>query len=153
MTDSPEASPLETPPPETPPVEPPSGPVPDDPFLSGAYRRILRTTVALSAMAIFAAAIISRPVSFGVAAGAFIASVSFIWLHQGAAMLVRHMLPAEANPSKFWILLSFPARYFVVIAVSYVILRGYPGMRGGFIVGLVLPVLAMMCEAAYEAFQ
>src|SRR5471032_1773762 len=72
MTDSPEASPLETPPPETPPVEPPSGPVPDDPFLSGAYRRILRTTVALSAMAIFAAAIISSPVSFGVAAGAFI---------------------------------------------------------------------------------
>jgi hypothetical protein len=141
--------------PETPsPAEPiPQEPVSDDPFLSGAYRRILRITIILSVIASMAATIISHQAGLGTAAGAFIASLSFIWLHQGADLLVRRMLPAAAKRSKFWILLSFPARYFVVFAVSYVILRGYPGMRVGFIVGLVLPVLAMMCEAAYEAFQ
>ena len=54
-------------------------------------------------------------------------------------------------PSRFWIIQSFPVRYFVVIAAAYVILKSYPGMRVGFIVGLVLPILAMMCEAGYEA--
>jgi len=82
-----------------------------------------------------------------------IACLSFMWLHQGAEMLVRRMLPAAAKASKLWILLSFPARYLAVIGLSYVILKSYPGMRVGFIIGLVLPVLAMMCEAAYEALQ
>jgi hypothetical protein len=153
MTDSPEGSHLQPPPPEIQPAEPASGPLPDDPFLSSAYHRILRTSIALGAVAVCAGAIISRSVGLGVAAGALIACLSFVWLHQGTNMLVRHMLPSDEKPSKFWILLSFPARYFVVIAVSYVILNGYPGMRVGFIVGLVIPVLAMMCEAAFEAFQ
>jgi hypothetical protein len=137
----------------SPPEAPSSEPVAEDPFLSGAYRRILRTTIALSVAATIAAMLISWQSGLGLAAGSFIACLSFVWLHQGAEILVRRMLPGSGIPSKFWLLLSFPARYFVVIAAAYVILKSYPGMRVGFIVGLVLPVLAMMCEAAYEAFS
>ena len=127
--------------------------VPDDPFLSGAYRRILQTSIVLSVAASIAAAVMNRQAGLGVALGSVIACLSFVWLHQGVDVLVRRMLPAPEKPSRFWVLQSFPVRYFVVIAIAYVILKGYQGMRVGFIVGLALPVLAMMCEAAYEAFS
>jgi hypothetical protein len=140
-------------PPETPSPDGPAEVVPDDPFLSGAYRRILRTTIALSIIATIGSVLVSWRSSAGVAAGSLIACLSFVWLHQGAEMLVRRMLPAAGTPSKFWLLLSFPARYLLIIGAAYVILKSYPGMRVGFIVGLVLPVLAMMCEAGFEAFS
>lgn len=127
--------------------------VPDDPFLSGAYRRVLRTSIVLSVAASIAAAVMNRQAGIGVAVGSLISCLNFVWLHQGVDVLVRRMLPATEKPSRFWVLQSFPVRYFAVIAVAYVILKGYQGMRVGFIVGLALPVLAMMCEAAYEAFS
>ena len=128
-------------------------PVPDDPFLSGAYHRILRTTIILSVASAVIATAFNRRTGAGLAIGSFLACLSFMWLHQCAEMLVRRMLPADGTSSKFWILLSFPTRYFVIIAAAYVILKSYPGMRMGFVVGLVMPVLAMMCEAWYEAFS
>jgi hypothetical protein len=137
----------------SPPEEPIAEPVPDEPFLSGAYRRILHTAIALSIAATLAAALINWRSAAGLAAGSLIGCLNFVWLHQGAEMLVRRMLPGPEIPSKFWLLLSFSARYSVVLAAAYVILKSHPGMRVGFIVGLVLPVVAMMCEAAYEAFS
>ena len=38
-----------------------------------------------------------------------------------------------------------------MIGVAYVILKSYPQLLIGFIVGLVLPVLAAMGEGIYEA--
>jgi ATP synthase I chain len=154
--------PPEAVPPKTPPSDPPANPisdpvppqvVPDDPFLSGAYRRILRTSIVLSVTASIAAAVMNRQTGLGIAVGSSIACLNFVWLHQGVDVLVRRMLPVPGRPSRFWVLQSFPVRYFVVIAAAYVILKSYPGMRVGFIVGLALPVLAMMCEAAFEAFS
>ena len=147
-------------PPKTTPSDVPAGPIssdpapqatPDDPFLSGAYRRILRTSIVLSVAASIAATFMKRQAGIGVAVGSLIACLNFVWLHQGADLLVRRMLPGSGNPSRFWIIQSFPVRYFVVLAAAYVILKSYQGMRLGFIVGLVLPILAMMCEAIYEA--
>jgi hypothetical protein len=89
----------------------------------------------------------------GLATGSLVACLSLVFLHQGAEMLVRRMLPAGGKPSKFWLFLSFPARYLMVIGVAYVILKSYPGMRLGFMIGLVMPVISMMCEAGYEAFS
>jgi hypothetical protein len=153
--------PPEAVPPKTPsesPENPISDPVtphtvPDDPFLSAAYSRILRTSIVLSVAASAAAAVMHRQAGLGVAVGSSIACLNFVWLHQGVDVLVRRMLPTPEKPSRFWVLQSFPVRYFAVIVVAYVILKGYQGMRVGFIVGLALPVLAMMCEAAYEAFS
>ena len=129
----------------------PSQAVPDDPFLSGAYRRILRTSIVLSVTASIIAAVMNRHTGVGVAVGSLIACLNFMWLNQGAELLVRRVLPGSEKPSRFWIIQSFPVRYFVVLAAAYVILKSYPGMRVGFIVGLVLPILAMMSEGAYEA--
>jgi hypothetical protein len=121
--------------------------------LSGAYRRIQRLAIVLSAVAIIAAFLLSNWRSgLGAAIGSALAFVNFIWLHRGAETMVERMLaPDESVSSRLRIMFHFPGRYLAVIGVAYVILKSYPGMLIGFIVGLVLPVLAAMGEGIYEA--
>ena len=59
--------------------------------------------------------------------------------------------PAGTGPSRFRLMLAFAGRYICVMAMAYVILKGYPSMLGGFMVGLACPILAAMCEGVYEA--
>jgi hypothetical protein len=125
--------------------------------LDQAYQRVLKFSIGLSLMAIPAAAIVAGwRSSLGLVMGATIAIFNIVWLHQGAELLVRRMLAAgnEAGaegPSKLRVMLFFPLRYLVVIAAVYAILRGYPGVLVSFIVGLALPVVALMGEGVYEA--
>ena len=121
--------------------------------LSGAYRRIWQSAIALSILAtLIATFFVSRPCGVGLAIGSLVAFINFVWLHHGTEMLVQRMLvPAKGGPSKFRLMFPFPGRYFLIIVVAYVILKSYPKMLIGFIVGLVLPVLAAMGEGIYEA--
>jgi hypothetical protein len=135
--------------------QPPNGslPSPVEAFLSGAYRRMQRISIVLS-VAITLAAILffNWRTSMGVAIGSLLAYLNFVWLHHGAELMVaRIAAPAESQPSKPRLVLAFVLRYIFVIAVAYVILKSYPGMLVGFIVGLALPILAAMCEGVYEA--
>jgi predicted outer membrane lipoprotein len=135
-----------------------------DQQLDGAYPRALKTTVALSAIALAAAGLAAGwRSSLGVLMGAAIGILNLVWLHQGAEMLVRRMMVAGASnaeggpsaagsgPSKPRLMLFFPLRYIAVIAAVYAILKGYPGVLVSFLVGLVLPILALMGEGIYEA--
>jgi hypothetical protein len=130
-------------------------------FLSGAYRRILWITLALSVVATVAAVVlVDWRSGLGLAIGALVASLNFVWLHHGAEMLIQRMIeaqqavgPAKRAPSKLRLLLAFAARYALVMAVAYVILRGYPQVRLAFIVGLACPVIAAMGEGLYEAVR
>jgi ATP synthase I chain len=122
-------------------------------FLSGAYRRILRVTIALSVSATVAADLFFGWRSgLGVAAGSLLAFINFVWLHHGAELMIHRMMAAaESGPSRFRLMLAFAGRYFFVIAISYVILKGYPNMLVAFVVGLAVPIVAAMCEGVYEA--
>ncbi len=135
--------------------EPPHGSLSDsmEAFLSGAYRRILRTTIVLAIAATFVATgFFSWHAGVGVALGAVLAGVNFIWLHHGSELMIRRLVdPAEIAPSKLRLMLAFVGRYVCVIAGAYVILKSYPRMLEGFIVGLALPILAAMSEGIYEA--
>jgi hypothetical protein len=125
--------------------------------LSGAYRRIQRVAIALSITATIAAFLLANwPSGLGVAIGSALAFLNFIWLHRGTETMVERMVepktaPADDALSRFRLMFHFPARYLLVIVVAYVILKSYPRMLIGFIVGLVLPVLASMGEGIYEA--
>jgi hypothetical protein len=121
--------------------------------LSGAYRRILRVAIALSVAAALAAAfLVNWACGLGLAIGSLSAFINFVWLHHGTEMLVQRMLvPDQGGPSRFRLMFPFPGRYFLTIVVAYVILKSYPRMLIGFIVGLALPVLASMGEGIYEA--
>ncbi|HMF89629.1 MAG TPA: ATP synthase subunit I, partial [Candidatus Angelobacter sp.] len=86
--------------------------------------------------------------------GALAACLNFVWLHYGTEMMIQRMMDPKKNaPSKFRLALAFTARYVLVLAAAYVILKGYPQVRVAFIVGLACPVIAAMGEGLYEAVR
>jgi hypothetical protein len=127
--------------------------------LSGAYSRILRVAIALSvAGTLVAALVFTWQSGLGLAIGALLAYVNFVWLHHGTERLVERILASnkattddESKPRKLRFAFPFPLRYALLIAVAYVILKSYPRLLIGFIVGLILPILAAMGEGIYEA--
>lgn len=122
-------------------------------FLSGAYRRILRVAVIFSVAGTpIALAVFGWRSGLGFALGTLLALLNFVWLHHGAELMIRRMVAPGAAPPRWRLSLAFTGRYIFVITAAYVILKGYPSMLGGFVVGLACPILAAMCEGVYEAF-
>jgi hypothetical protein len=127
--------------------------------LSGAYRRILRVAIVLSVAGTLAAALLFNwQNGLGLAIGSLLAFINFVWLHHGTERLVDRMVVSnkttsadKTKPRKVRFAFPFPLRYALLIAVAYVILKSYPRLLIGFIVGLILPVLAAMGEGIYEA--
>jgi hypothetical protein len=126
--------------------------------LSGAYRRILRSAITLSiAGTLTAGLLFPWQSSLGLAIGSLLAFVNFVWLHRGTERLVERIIAAntktaegKSKPRKVRFAFPFPLRYALLIAVAYVILKSYPRLLIGFIVGLILPILAAMGEGIYE---
>ncbi|HEX3156185.1 MAG TPA: ATP synthase subunit I [Candidatus Angelobacter sp.] len=150
-------------------IEPPQGEpeipdqTPPDPAmearLSGAYRRILQVAVALSVAGMLVAALLfSWQSGLCLAIGSLLAYINFVWLHRGTERLVERIIASnqttstdKSKPRKVRFAFPFPLRYALLIAVTYVILKSYPRLLIGFIVGLILPILAAMGEGIYEA--
>jgi hypothetical protein len=126
--------------------------------LSGAYGRILRVAIAMSvAGTLVAALVFTWQSGLGLAIGSLLAYVNFVWLHHGTERLVERIIASnratavgKTKPRKRFAF-PFPLRYALLIAVAYVILKSYPRLLIGFIVGLILPILAAMGEGIYEA--
>jgi hypothetical protein len=127
--------------------------------LSGAYYRILRVAVALSvAGTLVAALLFSWDSGLGLAIGSLLAYINFVWLHHGTERLVERMIASEktaaadkSKPRKVRFAFPFPLRYGLLFGVAYVILKSYPRLLIGFLVGLILPILASVVEGIYEA--
>ena len=137
---------------QSPPNQAPVDPAMEE-RLSGAYRRILRVVIVLSVAGSLAAALLfSWQSSLGLAVGALLAFLNFLWLHRSTEKLVSRMISAgQSPPRKPRFVFPFPLRYALMIAVAYVILKSYPGLLVGFLVGLILPIIASMGEGIYEA--
>jgi hypothetical protein len=127
--------------------------------LCGAYGRILRVAIALSvAGTVVAALMFTWQSGLGLAIGSLLAYINFVWLHRGTERLVERIIVSNkataagtSKPRKVRFKFPFPLRYALLIAVAYVILKSYPRLLIGFIVGLILPILAAMGEGIYEA--
>jgi ATP synthase I chain len=127
--------------------------------LSGAYQRILQVAIALSVVGTVAAALLFNWRSgLGLAIGSLLAYINFVWLHHGTERLVERIIASnqttsvgKSKPRKVRFGFPFPLRYGLLIGVAYVILKSYPRLLIGFIVGLILPILAAMGEGIYEA--
>lgn len=127
----------------------------EEAFLSRAYQRILRMTIMLSVAAtIIVTILLGWRSGLGVALGAPIACINLVWLHQGSTMMVERMIASSSGagvPSKGRVVLAFAGRYALMITLVCVILKSFPGMRLGFMMGLVAPIAAATCEGIYEA--
>jgi hypothetical protein len=122
-------------------------------FLDTAYPRIVKLAVALAVIAAAASPfMVDWRGTVALVVGAAVGTLNLVWLHRGADLMVRRMLhQSQGGPSKLRVMLFFPLRYIVVIAAVYAILKSYPGVLVSFIVGLALPVFALIGESIYEA--
>src|SRR5437762_12497397 len=121
-------------------------------FAAGALKRILRT---LGALFLLGAAALWFSLGWKAAAsfalGAAVAAINFQWLQFSVQKMVAGFLQQQKKRERgIWYKLL--ARYVFVAVVVYVIFKSYLLFVPAFIIGLLLPVLACMCEAVYEVY-
>jgi hypothetical protein len=126
-------------------------PSPSEVFYSGAVARIGRLILWLAVPAALAIGLwLGWPAAVGAALGALAGYESFVSLARAVNGLGERITVAGSRESGKRIVARFLGRYFLVGLVAYVIFTVSRIALYGFIAGLCLPVLSMMCEAGYE---
>jgi ATP synthase I chain len=138
--------------------EEPLGPPPDpdspaEQFYGAAVSRILRTTLIVSLIAVVVALAIRgvRP-ALGVLIGSGLAYWNFRYLASSVNSLGERIVVGHSRESGGSIVFRFISRILLVGLAGYAIFLSSPGSLSGFLVGLCMPVPALMWEAAYEGF-
>jgi hypothetical protein len=90
--------------------------------------------------------------ALGLACGCAIAYGNFHWLQRGVEGLADRIVDAGKVQSSRGIVARFLLRYILMAAGGYVMLTVSRVSLYGFLAGLFLPVAAIACEAAYEAY-
>ena len=89
----------------------------------------------------------------GVLLGVVIAYVNFYWLEKVVEGIVTLTIQRGVPASSRRIVQRFLLRYFLMALVAFVILTVSRESLYGLFAGLLLPVAAILCEAAYQAYQ
>ena len=121
-------------------------------FLNCTYRRIFKLTIVLETGAVTCAVVwFGWMVALGVALGGVVAYLNLRWLHRGTEQMTQRMVAAPSEPAPFRFSWAFFGRYLFVFAIGYVIFKSSAQALYGFLAALLVPVGAMMGEAAYQA--
>jgi hypothetical protein len=91
-------------------------------------------------------------IGMGFALGATIAYLNFHWLKKVVAGLAELTIGSGTPASSRGVVHRFLLRYFLMAIVAFVILTVSRESLYGLFAGLFLPVGAILCEAAYEAY-
>jgi len=91
-------------------------------------------------------------IAVGLAFGCAIAYVNFFWLKRVVTALADRATEASQPQSSKGVVLRFLLRYVLMAVAAYVIFSVSPASLYGLFAGLFLPVVAIACEAAYEAY-
>jgi hypothetical protein len=122
-------------------------------FYGGAIRRIVRTLLVLAVISPWPVwGLYGLPAASGFFLGALISWVNFKSLARSVEGLASRIVEAHSRERGGNVVLRFLLRYVLVGIVAYAIFRGSSQAFRGFLFGLCLPVGAMLCEAAYEAY-
>ena len=121
-------------------------------FLNRAYYRILKLTILLESTTVaFVLVWFGWKAALGACLGGAVAYINLRWLHRGTEQVTARMLAAPGKPARFRFSLAFFGRYLFVIVVGYAIFKSSVQALYGFLAALLVPVGAMMGEAAYQA--
>src|SRR3954469_7149873 len=122
-------------------------------FFAGAYARMARIMLALAlVVGIVLGVILGWRFAAGFLAGALVGRANFYWL-KSSVSAVADVVTRTGNPSTAGILVKSLLRYGLLAVIVYVILRGSGQGLYGFFAGLFVPIAAMVCEGAYEAWS
>jgi len=91
-------------------------------------------------------------IALGYLCGCVVSYLNFRWLERGVAAFAERVTEAGSRQSGRGIVLRFLVRYALMAAAAYVIFTVSPASIYGLFAGLFLPVAAIACEAAYEAY-
>jgi hypothetical protein len=128
-------------------------PATSDSFYSGALARISRFMIVLAVGSSLAAwARLGWRIALGLACGCAIGYLNFHWLKRVVTGLAGRITQAGRPQSGKGIVLRFLLRYLLMALAAYVIFSVSPASLYGLFAGLFLPVAAIACEAAYEAY-
>ena len=120
---------------------------------SGALDRIRRVMLALAVLfTVGAWWRFGWRIALGMACGCAVAYLNFHWLKSGVEGLADRIVQAGKSQSGKGIVFRFLVRYVLMGLVAYGILSVSPASLYGLLAGLFLPVAAIACEAAYEAY-
>jgi hypothetical protein len=130
----------------------PRPPTPSEVFYAGAIPRIIRLILWLAVPAAIATGLWMGgwKAAVGTVIGALAGYESFFSLSRGVNALGDRIANAGSTESGKRVIARFVGRYVVVALGAYVIFTVSRIALYGFLIGLCLPVLAMMCEAGYE---
>ena len=135
----------------TAPADPPQPPTPSEIFYAGAIARIARLILWLTLPGAIGAQLwMGWQAGIGTVVGALAGYESFNSLSRGVNALADRIANSGSRESGKRVIARFVGRYVVVGVVAYVIFTVSRTALFGFLIGLCLPVLAMMCEAGYE---
>ncbi len=123
-----------------------------DRFFAGAYGRLARLMAALTILVAPILTIeLGKRFGFGFVVGAIVAALNFYWLKSAVSGL-SDVVTRTGQTSTAGILAKLLLRYALLVVIVYGIFRGSGQLVYGFFAGLFVPVAAMVCEAAYEAW-
>jgi hypothetical protein len=120
-------------------------------FNQSALKRIFRTLIAVSILALIPAFLrYGYDGAIGFAAGAAVSCLNFRALQRSVESLADRIVNSHSREKGGRIVLRFMLRYILVAAVAYVIFKSSALAFRGFLWGVCLPVAAMMIEAVAE---
>jgi hypothetical protein len=122
-------------------------------FYSGALDRIRRFMTALAPILLAVAWWrFGGRTAIGLAVGFLIAYLNFYWLKRVISGFADRATGSPTSQSSDGVVARFVLRYALMAVGAYVILTVSPASLNGLLAGLFLPVAAIACEAAYEAY-
>lgn len=122
-------------------------------FFAGAYGRLARLMVAVTAAtAPVLLVLLTWRFAAGFLLGAGVAMLNFYWLKSAVGSLAD-VVTQTGQRSTAGIVAKSLLRYGLLAVVVYGIFRGSGEVVHGFFAGLFVPVAAMVCEAAFEAWS
>jgi hypothetical protein len=141
---------------ELPDVSPGPPPDPDSPaerFYGGAITRILRGAIVCTALAAAVGFFVyGARAGVGLLLGAALSYWNFRSLALAVNSLGERIVVGHSREKGSAIVLRFISRILLVGLAGYAIFLSWPGALPGFLVGLCMPVPAMLFEAGYEGF-
>jgi ATP synthase I chain len=122
-------------------------------FYSGALGRISRLMLVLAfLLAVAGWWRYGWRAALGFVCGCAVAYLNFHWLKRVVAALADRATESGQSQSSSGMVLRFLLRYVLMALGAYVIFTVSPASLYGLFAGLFLPVAAIACEAAYEAW-
>ena len=91
-------------------------------------------------------------VALGATLGVALAWHNFRWLTQAVNALGERITTGQSRERGGLIVFRFTARILLIALGSYVIFKHSHRGLYGYLIGLCVPVIALLCEAGYEVF-